>query len=244
VTGYKDFVHTDHPTIRYLMNKPDINGRMIKWFMLLQQFDLTILDKPDKHNVVAYFLSRLTIPTEEGTIDYQFPDENLFSISLQTPWFSYISNYLITGKFPQHLSYRERCKIVWKSPAYTWVADYLFKLCPYHILKRCIREYEVHYILHYFHDEPCGGHYAAKRKNYKILQAGYYRPTLHRDAHQYTSHCDECQRMEKPTKRNEIPLQPQVSFEPFDKWGMDFIGSIDPPSGHKKQILVCIDYMT
>jgi hypothetical protein len=81
---------------------------------LLQQFDLTILDNPSKKNVVAYFLSRLTIPTEEDMIDDQFPDEHLFSISTQTPWFVDIENYLTTRKFPQHFSYRERCKIVQK----------------------------------------------------------------------------------------------------------------------------------
>jgi hypothetical protein len=90
VTGYKFFVHTDHATIRYLINKPAINGRIIKWFMLLQQFDLTILDKPRKQNVVSDFLSRLTIPTEEGMLDDQF------SISIQTPWFFDIENYLTT----------------------------------------------------------------------------------------------------------------------------------------------------
>ena len=39
-------------------------------------------------------------------------------------------------------------------------------------------------------------------------------------------------------------LHPQVSLEPFDQWGMDFIVPIDPPSGIKKHILVCIDYIT
>ena len=34
VTRYKVFVHIDHDAIRYLMNKFDINGRMIRWFML------------------------------------------------------------------------------------------------------------------------------------------------------------------------------------------------------------------
>jgi hypothetical protein len=211
------------------MNKHDINGRIIRWFMLLQKFDLTILDNPTKQNVVADFVSRLTIPNEEGMIDDRFPDGNLFSISTQTPWFVDIENYLTMGKFPQHFSYGERCKIVRKSSAYTWVVGYLFKLYPNHILRRCIREYEVHDILHACHDEPCGGHYATKRTTYKILQVGYYWPTLHRDARQYTSHCDECQRMGKHTRKNEMPLQPQVSLEPFDKWGMDFIGPTDPP---------------
>jgi hypothetical protein len=84
VTGYQVFVHIDHAAIRYLMNKPDINGRIIRWLLLLQQFDLTILDKPGKQNVVADFLSRLTIPTEGDMIDDHFPDEHLFAISTQT----------------------------------------------------------------------------------------------------------------------------------------------------------------
>jgi len=80
VIGYKVFVLTNHASIIYLMNKTDINGRIIRWFFLLQQFDLTILDDPGKQNVVAYFFSKLTIPIEEDIADDQFLDENLFSI--------------------------------------------------------------------------------------------------------------------------------------------------------------------
>jgi len=50
--------------------------------------------------------------------------------------------------------------------------------------------------------------------------------------------------MGKPTKRNEIPLYPHVSLEPFYKWGMDFIGPINPPSVQKRHILVCTTYLT
>eukprot|EP00253_Pinus_taeda_P002266 PITA_02266 len=50
--------------------------------------------------------------------------------------------------------------------------------------------------------------------------------------------------MGKPTPRDEMPLQCHVTFEPYDKWGMDFIGPIDPPSKQKKYIIVCIDYLT
>jgi hypothetical protein len=47
-TRYKVFVHNDHVAIIYLMDKPDINGRIIRWILLLQQFDLTILNNPGK----------------------------------------------------------------------------------------------------------------------------------------------------------------------------------------------------
>ena len=79
------------------------------------------------------------------------------------------------------------------------------------------------------HDGPCGGHFEAKRTTFKVFQVGYYWPTLHQDVKKYVSECARCQRMGKPTLRDEIPLQPQVTFKPFDKWGIELIGPIKPP---------------
>jgi hypothetical protein len=57
ITGYEVFVHTDHSTIRFLMNKPITNGRVTRWLLLLQEFNITVLDQPGKDNVVDDFLS-------------------------------------------------------------------------------------------------------------------------------------------------------------------------------------------
>ena len=65
------------------MNKPDVNARIIRWLLLLQQFNLTIIDKPGKENVVADFLSRVNLPPgEEGMVYDQMLDERRFSISI------------------------------------------------------------------------------------------------------------------------------------------------------------------
>lgn len=70
IIGYQAFVHTDHDEIKYLMNKSDLNARIIIWLLLLQQFDLTIVDRPGKENVVVDFLSRMNLPAcEEGMVD-------------------------------------------------------------------------------------------------------------------------------------------------------------------------------
>eukprot|EP00253_Pinus_taeda_P026735 PITA_26735 len=209
------------------------------------QFDLTIVDKSGKENIVVDFLSRLDLPVgEEGMVDDRMPDKHLFAISVLSPWFADIANYLASAWFPPHLSSKEKSKIVRKSVPFTWIWGNLFKLGPYQILRQCVREEEVFNILLTCHDGPCGGHFAAKRTAFKILQAGYYWPTLHQDVRKYISQCGRCQRMGKPTPTDEMPLQPQVTFEPFEKWGMDFVGPVNPPSKQKSYIIVCIDYLT
>jgi len=68
--------------------------------LLLQEFDITIVDKPGKDNVVADFISRLTIDDSCTPIEDSFPDEYLFSISTYSPWYSDITNYLAATNFP------------------------------------------------------------------------------------------------------------------------------------------------
>ena len=82
------------------MNKPISYGRVTRWLLLLQEFNITVIDRPSKENIVAYFLSR--IQHEDGTkpVENTFPNEHLFVVSVQTPWFADISNYLATGKIP------------------------------------------------------------------------------------------------------------------------------------------------
>ena len=117
VTGYQTFVHTDHATIKYLMKKLDVNAIIIRWLLLLQQFDLTIVDKPGKENVVVDFLSRLALPVgEEGMVDDQLPDEHLFAILALSLWFAGITNYLVAGRLPPNLSFWERSRIIKKMP--------------------------------------------------------------------------------------------------------------------------------
>lgn len=68
ITEYQIFVHTDHAAIRYLMNKPIVSGRIIRWLLLLQEFNVTIVDKPGKANIVADFLSRILSEKEDVPI--------------------------------------------------------------------------------------------------------------------------------------------------------------------------------
>eukprot|EP00253_Pinus_taeda_P021947 PITA_21947 len=129
ITGYEVFVHTDHSAIKHLMNKLVTSGRVTRWLLLLQEFNITMLDRP------------------------------------------------------------------------------------------------------------------AKRTSFKILSLGYYWPSIFKDSKKYVKSCDSCQRMGRPTTTDEMPLQPQVHLEPFEKWALDFIGPIKSTSNGKRYILVCTDYV-
>ena len=48
IIGYEFFVHTDHSAIRFLMNKLITNGRVTRWLLLLQEFNITVIDRPGK----------------------------------------------------------------------------------------------------------------------------------------------------------------------------------------------------
>jgi len=93
----------------------------------------------------------------------------------------------VSAQFPPNLSSKEKSKIVRKRAPFTWIGGNLFKLGLDQILRRCVKEEEILDILLTCHDGPCGCHFASKRTTFKVLQAGYYWPTLHQDVRRYTN---------------------------------------------------------
>eukprot|EP00253_Pinus_taeda_P035411 PITA_35411 len=237
ITDYETFIHTDHSAIRYLMKKTVTNGRITRWLLLLQELNITVLDRPGKQNTVADFLSRIQNTKEDSLGEDKFLDEYLFVVTTKTPWYADIANYLVIGKLPPHLFPSERRNIIQESSKYSWISNELFKTGPDLVIRRCVREDEMLDILNACHDEPCDRHFADKRIAYKILSLGYDWPSLFKDAKKYVKRCDNCQRVGKPTLSNDMPLQPQVLIKPFEKWALDFNGPINLPSKQKKYIL-------
>jgi hypothetical protein len=96
----------------FLMNKTITDGRVTRWLLLLQEFNITVLDRLGKDNVVADFISRIKNEDDDIPVDDSFPNEHLFSLSVKTPWFVDMANYLATRKSPSHLSPHEKWKII------------------------------------------------------------------------------------------------------------------------------------
>ena len=89
ILGSHIIIHTNHVVIKYLMAKKEAKARLIRWVLLLQEFDLEIKDKKGCDNVIADHLSRVgktTMKEEENEVAENFPDEQLFQLSFQLPW--------------------------------------------------------------------------------------------------------------------------------------------------------------
>ena len=74
------------------MNKPVTNARVTRWFLLLHEFDVTIIDKPGRENVVTDFLSRFTNSDDDLLVEDSFPYEHLFAVSAHSPWYADVTN--------------------------------------------------------------------------------------------------------------------------------------------------------
>ncbi|KAL0428255.1 UNVERIFIED_CONTAM: Retrovirus-related Pol polyprotein from transposon.6, partial [Sesamum latifolium] len=102
--GTKVIVYSDHAALKYLLSKKDAKPRLIRWILLLQEFDLTIKDKKGAENLVADHLSRLITEGESPPLKDEFPNEHLLAAQETTPWYADLVNFLATHTLPKDLS--------------------------------------------------------------------------------------------------------------------------------------------
>ena len=80
LVGARIIIYTDHATIKYLLSKKDSKPILLRWILLLQEFDLEIKDKRGTKNVVADHLSRIEgIKSDQVTINDDFTYERLIA---------------------------------------------------------------------------------------------------------------------------------------------------------------------
>ena len=101
LVGSDIVIFTDHSALKYLLTKQNAKARLIRWVILLQEFNLQIREKKGVENVVADHLSRLTIAhnTHNPPINDEFPEESLLLVE-NAPWYAHIANFLAIGELP------------------------------------------------------------------------------------------------------------------------------------------------
>ncbi|XP_043817360.1 uncharacterized protein LOC122725014, partial [Manihot esculenta] len=140
--GTKVIIYSDHAALRYLIKKKESKPRLVRWILLLQEFDLEIRDKKGKENLVADHLSRILTEMETCPINETFPDEHLFAVQEEEPWYADIVNFLAIGDLPTDLPKHIRDKIKKEARYYVWDEPYLWKHCADQVIRRCIPNHE------------------------------------------------------------------------------------------------------
>ena len=95
---------------------------------------------------------------------------------------------------------------------------------------KCLDKLDIEEVLLESHEGAYGGHKYWKATTYKILRSGYYWPYLFSDVYQQVRACAPCQKFAGKQKLVYLPLKHIVVNAPFQQWGLDFIGEINPSS--------------
>ncbi|CAN6560248.1 unnamed protein product [Malus baccata var. baccata] len=241
--GTKVIIYTDHAALKYLFTKKEAKPRLIRWMLLLQEFDIEIRDKKGSENVVADHLSRMVHEEDAVPIIETFPDEQLMSVKVSEPWYADLVNYLVSKHVPSELLKHQCDKLKKEARFYVWDDPYLWKYCPDQVIHRCVHDSEFNAILTFCHTYACGGHFGTQRTALKVLECGFYWPTIFRDARTFCMSCDRCQRTGNIGPKQQMPQTPIFSVEIFDVWGIDFMGPF-PSSQGFLYILLVVDYVS
>nr|GEW42810.1 DNA-directed DNA polymerase [Tanacetum cinerariifolium] len=240
----------DHSAFKYFLTKQDAKPRLIRWILLLQEFNVIIRDKKGAKNLTANHLSRLENPQgdlEKKEINETFPLKTLGMISSHsnssTSWFTDIANYHAGNFVVKGMSSQQKKKFFKDVKPYCWDNPYLFRFCANQLIRRCVYGQESIDILTACHNGPTGGHHGANYTAKKVFDFGFYWPMIYRDSHDMVKSCDSCQRQGKISQKDKMPQNAIQVCVIFDVWGIDFMGPFSSSRGNK-YILVAIDYLS
>nr|GEV24303.1 reverse transcriptase domain-containing protein [Tanacetum cinerariifolium] len=190
-------------SLKYLFNKQDAKPRLLRWVLLLQEFDITVRDKKGAENLAADHLSRLENPhqsvLDKKEINETFPLETL-NVDVKH---------------------------------YFWDDPFLFKICADQVIRRCVHGQEAIDILKAYHNRPTGGYHGPNYTAKKVFDSGFYWPTIYHDAHDLVKSCDAYQRQGKTSQRDKMSQNSIQVYEIFDVWGINFMGLFSSSRGNK-----------
>ncbi len=174
--GYKAKIVTDHKALTYLVNKPNPSGRLVRWLLLMEEFDIDIVHRPGRRHGNVDGLTRAYEGVGDVSKDDDFPDATIMSINVEEALEEYreIILYLHGMRFPDGATKAVQIRIAHKSRNCSMIGNQLYFKGRDGVLRRTIGKRDTSHLLYEFHDGFCGGHFAGRITTKNILQVGYY----------------------------------------------------------------------
>ncbi|XP_055343594.1 uncharacterized protein LOC129591802 isoform X2 [Paramacrobiotus metropolitanus] len=232
-------VITDHHSLCWLVNIQSPSGRLVRWALRLQEFDLVIRHKSGAKHADGDCLSRYPPATETGVLAVMAVREEtgpttqaMLDAQSTDPWIQEVMEQMDSVKSVQKvyavkdgLLYRE-----WKSQGDKHLLLAVPKALRFEVLAFC-------------HDDPMGGHLGFAR-TWDRVRKRFFWPQAINFTEQYVASCAPCQARNRLTTKAAGPIQSFCPERPFEMLAMDFLGPLPRSKRGNQYILVVTDLFT
>ncbi|MCO5555292.1 hypothetical protein L7F22_008837 [Adiantum nelumboides] len=178
----------DHQALLYLVNKPCSTGRIVRWFIILLEFDFMVVVKKGTTHQRADHLSRLMHGEAPTGIDDELPDVYLFNIDMVPRWSEEVIPLLTIGS----LYLTKQPSIIGTSRSLVMLAGRLYKQGSDQILRLCIEAQEQDLYLNQSHVQIMGIHNGHAQTYQRLMRIGVYWPKIQQSVHNYIQSCLKC----------------------------------------------------
>jgi len=243
IQGRPTLIYTDHSSLQWLNNIKNPVGRLSRWLTRLSMYDLRIVHKKGKENIVPDVLSRAFGDPDDSNskvinvdvLDLNLPDVPNFTKSKDL-WYNNLKEKVSQNPklYPMFIVRDDLLYKFMKNP----VSDELE-------IKLVVPTNYRHDFLKYFHDSLVGAHLGMKKTVQKLSQK-YYWPKMSRDVKFYCSKCHICQKYKSRNSLSpgEMTVKPITNIEPFAYCTLDLIGPLPMTTAKSRFIVVIVDVAT
>ena len=244
----KFVVYTDHSSLRWLMNVKDATGHLVRWALLLQQYDFDLIHCPGCQNGNADALSRRPYPnTNLSTLQQSDPDiDEIHEKQQRDPDLSEIIDYIQDDILPSNDA-RAR-KILLRGDSFCISQNGLLyhldrnqKCSAHDAFSQLVVPQPMKYeILSSVHNHVAGAHFGV-HKTFRKLKQRYWWPSMFKDVEHWCKSCVDCSMKKSPWNTKRALLLPLPVEGAFDRVAVDVLGPFKPSNKHNRYIVVFSD---
>ena len=166
--------------------------------------------------------------------------DDVQEIGSENNWTTPSASYLKNGVLPDGKEAARKLKV--QAARFVLIKDVLYKRGFSRPYLRCIGAEEADHVMREVHERICRNHSGSRSLVHKLVRAGYYWPTMQKDAKVYVKTCDKCQRFSNIIRQPIEELTPMTALWPFAQWGLDIMGPF--PTRQLKFLVVAFYYFT